>query len=109
MFGTCCGGCWSFILSYLARLWKTLRGSASPLLGRMRRRTLRVCCSLELLAHGFAAQSDAWLIFTVVANTVALQSTPEGSPAHPSYPSGHSVQNGAFATVLKVGHTTDIW
>ncbi|CAM9469228.1 unnamed protein product [Sphacelaria rigidula] len=26
----------------------------------------------------------------------------EGSPAHPSYPAGHAVQNGAFATVLKV-------
>lgn len=26
----------------------------------------------------------------------------EGSPAHPSYPAGHAVSNGAFATVLKV-------
>lgn len=25
-----------------------------------------------------------------------------GSPAHPSYPAGHAVSNGAFATVLKV-------
>ncbi|CAN0390315.1 unnamed protein product, partial [Scytosiphon promiscuus] len=32
------------------------------------------------------------------------QSVNEGSPTHPSYPSGHAVQNGAFATVLKVSH-----
>lgn len=31
-----------------------------------------------------------------------LQATAGGSPAHPSYPAGHAVQNGAFATVLKV-------
>ena len=30
------------------------------------------------------------------------QAVNEGSPTHPSYPSGHAVQNGAFATVLKV-------
>eukprot|EP00903_Cladosiphon_okamuranus_P011260 g10618.t1 len=29
------------------------------------------------------------------------QATAGGSPAHPSYPAGHAVQNGAFATVLK--------
>ncbi|CAM9167488.1 unnamed protein product, partial [Laminaria digitata] len=29
------------------------------------------------------------------------QAVKEGSPAHPSYPAGHAVQNGAFATVLK--------
>ncbi|CAM9166878.1 unnamed protein product, partial [Laminaria digitata] len=29
------------------------------------------------------------------------QAVKEGSPTHPSYPSGHAVQNGAFATVLK--------
>ncbi|CAN0012995.1 unnamed protein product [Ectocarpus sp. 4 AP-2014] len=29
------------------------------------------------------------------------QATKGGSPAHPSYPAGHAVQNGAFATVLK--------
>lgn len=34
-----------------------------------------------------------------------LQATAGGSPAHPSYPAGHAVQNGAFATVLKVRHT----
>lgn len=30
------------------------------------------------------------------------QATKGGSPAHPSYPAGHAVQNGAYATVLKV-------
>ncbi|CAN0378458.1 unnamed protein product, partial [Scytosiphon promiscuus] len=30
------------------------------------------------------------------------QAVREGSPSHPSYPAGHAVQNGAFATVLKV-------
>lgn len=30
------------------------------------------------------------------------QASTNGSPAHPSYPAGHAVQNGAFATVLKV-------
>ncbi|CAN0476203.1 unnamed protein product, partial [Laminaria digitata] len=30
------------------------------------------------------------------------QAVRQGSPTHPSYPSGHAVQNGAFATVLKV-------
>ncbi|CAN0146901.1 unnamed protein product [Scytosiphon promiscuus] len=29
------------------------------------------------------------------------QATAGGSPAHPSYPAGHAVQNGAFGTVLK--------
>ncbi|CAM9992880.1 unnamed protein product, partial [Ascophyllum nodosum] len=29
------------------------------------------------------------------------QASRGGSPTHPSYPSGHAVQNGAFATVLK--------
>lgn len=31
-----------------------------------------------------------------------LQTVREGSPTHPSYPSGHAVQNGAFSTLLKV-------
>lgn len=31
------------------------------------------------------------------------QASANGSPGHPSYPAGHAVQNGAFATVLKVG------
>ena len=30
------------------------------------------------------------------------QAVAAGSPTHPSYPAGHAVQNGAFATVLKV-------
>ncbi|CAN0355471.1 unnamed protein product [Scytosiphon promiscuus] len=29
------------------------------------------------------------------------QAVKEGSPTHPSYPAGHAVQNGAYATVLK--------
>ncbi|CAM9505578.1 unnamed protein product, partial [Laminaria digitata] len=29
------------------------------------------------------------------------QATAGGSPSHPSYPAGHAVQNGAYATVLK--------
>lgn len=30
------------------------------------------------------------------------QAASTGSPSHPSYPAGHAVQNGAFATMLKV-------
>ncbi|CAN0440323.1 unnamed protein product, partial [Laminaria digitata] len=32
------------------------------------------------------------------------QATAGGSPSHPSYPAGHAVQNGAYATVLKVSY-----
>ncbi|CAN0390788.1 unnamed protein product, partial [Scytosiphon promiscuus] len=32
------------------------------------------------------------------------QAVNEGSPSHPSYPAGHAVQNGAYATVLKVSY-----
>ncbi|CAN0383348.1 unnamed protein product, partial [Scytosiphon promiscuus] len=42
------------------------------------------------------------LEITGVPSTFLLpQTVREGSPTHPSYPSGHAVQNGAFSTLLK--------
>ena len=42
------------------------------------------------------------LAYLCCGRFVFSQAVNEGSPTHPSYPSGHAVQNGAFATVLKV-------
>lgn len=41
-------------------------------------------------------------IFGCPSSSPSRQAVASGSPDHPSYPAGHAVQNGAFATVLKV-------
>ncbi|CAM9570084.1 unnamed protein product [Ectocarpus sp. 13 AM-2016] len=61
--------------------------------------------------HDAGSRGECFLIFRrrVVSLTVirtldllgVRQATKGGSPAHTSYPAGHAVQNGAFATVLK--------
>lgn len=40
--------------------------------------------------------------FNVTGNRYLSQAYPEGAPAHPAYPSGHSAIAGACATVLKI-------
>ena len=56
---------------------------------------------LIFLHSGRRAQSTSrglpWLFYLYAAQAIQV-----GSPTHPSYPSGHATQNGAFATVLKV-------
>ena len=52
----------------------------------------------------WAPDDTAALPYLLAAGAVRplTQASTNGSPAHPSYPAGHAVQNGAFATVLKV-------
>lgn len=50
--------------------------------------------------HGYTGRSGGRSI-----DRLTGQAVKEGSPVHPSYPSGHAVQNGAFATFLKVNKT----
>ena len=48
-------------------------------------------------------------LFSFLWLLVRWQASRNGSPNHPSYPSGHAVQNGAFATVLKVNPGFGCW
>lgn len=41
------------------------------------------------------------IVPTIICDLLLGQAGRDGSPAHPSYPAGHAVQNGAFATLLK--------
>ena len=57
--------------------------------------------ALHVLPHRVLGCTDIPALDLIVA-LFYPQSVKEGSPAHPSYPAGHAVQNGAFATILKV-------
>ncbi|CAM9303474.1 unnamed protein product [Sphacelaria rigidula] len=54
---------------------------------------------LDMVFEANAAQNE---VNDAGGGTYLLsQALNEGSPAHPSYPAGHAVQNGAYATILK--------
>lgn len=51
---------------------------------------------IALITHAYAAALICY------HNHSFCQAVKIGSPAHPSYPAGHAVQNGAYATLFKV-------
>ena len=53
--------------------------------------------NLNILTHSAGVQAS----FGQYNNYLLPQAFPEGSPAHPSYPTGHGTQTGASITVLK--------
>lgn len=81
-------------------LWFTLKRDDSPIIAL---RTLLT--------------ESRYRVLVCVGAVLIGQASANGSPGHPSYPAGHAVQNGAFATVLKVGspfvetrdHHADRW